>query len=174
MKSGEILRRFTAKDGREVILRTPKWEDLDDLVEFITSLGKDEYTRDEGADWLAKRLSLMEKGGELSLVAEVDGKAIATSRLGIMDDKPSIHVGFIEPEVRNDYRNVGIGTEMVKTLIDQARKLSLKLIVLGVYSTNSVALHVYEKVGFKRVGLIPKRFFEDETYIDEAIMAMEL
>jgi len=38
MKSGKIVRRFTAKDGREVILRTPKAEDLDELVEYINSL----------------------------------------------------------------------------------------------------------------------------------------
>ena len=38
MKRGETLHRFTAKDGRKVILRTPKWEDLDDLLELINSL----------------------------------------------------------------------------------------------------------------------------------------
>ena len=38
MKAGKILHRFTAKDGQEVTLRTPKWEDLDDFMEYINSL----------------------------------------------------------------------------------------------------------------------------------------
>lgn len=38
MKPDKILLSFTAKDGRQVILRTPRWEDLDDLVELINSL----------------------------------------------------------------------------------------------------------------------------------------
>jgi hypothetical protein len=38
MKTGQIIHTFTAKDGREVILRTPKWEDIDDLLELINSL----------------------------------------------------------------------------------------------------------------------------------------
>ncbi|MEM2889025.1 MAG: hypothetical protein QXR42_06045 [Candidatus Bathyarchaeia archaeon] len=44
MKTGMIIQKFVAKDGTNVILRTPKWEDLDDFLEFISSL------IDEGAD----------------------------------------------------------------------------------------------------------------------------
>ncbi len=29
---GTVLYVFTAKDGREVILRNPKWEDLEDAL----------------------------------------------------------------------------------------------------------------------------------------------
>ena len=53
MKPGEILHRFTAKDGRGVILRTPKWEDLDDLLDFINSLA------DEDLDVLLERRKIM-------------------------------------------------------------------------------------------------------------------
>ena len=38
MQVGKILRRFPIIDGREVILKTPKREDLDDLIELINSL----------------------------------------------------------------------------------------------------------------------------------------
>ena len=44
MKTGKILCRFAARDGRKVILRTPRWEDLDDFMDFINSLVE------EGAD----------------------------------------------------------------------------------------------------------------------------
>lgn len=55
LKTGIIVKTFTAKDGRAVVLRTPRWEDLDDLLEFINSLveegaeiGKNQKaTRDE-------------------------------------------------------------------------------------------------------------------------------
>lgn len=38
MKSGRVIRTFVAHDGRKVVLRTPRWEDLDDLAEMINSL----------------------------------------------------------------------------------------------------------------------------------------
>jgi len=44
MKAGTIIREFVAKDGREVTLRAPRWDDLDDMLEFINSLVE------EGAD----------------------------------------------------------------------------------------------------------------------------
>lgn len=64
MKAGKILHRFTAKEGREVILRTPKWEDLDDFMEYINSLVEEgvaivrdkKVTRDQEADWLGRKL----------------------------------------------------------------------------------------------------------------------
>ncbi len=65
MKSGNIIKQFTAKDGREVILRTPKWEDLDDLTEFINSLVDEgaeiavnkRVSREQEAEWLGKLLA---------------------------------------------------------------------------------------------------------------------
>ena len=38
MKPWKIVRNSYAKDGREVILRTPEWEYLDNLLELINSL----------------------------------------------------------------------------------------------------------------------------------------
>jgi len=38
MREGFIIRRFRARDGREVTLRAPRWSDLDDMLEFINSL----------------------------------------------------------------------------------------------------------------------------------------
>ena len=73
MKTGEILKSFTAKNGRNVILRTPKWEDLDDLMEFINSLVEEgvhidrnqKVTSEQEADWLGRKLADLEKGAEL-------------------------------------------------------------------------------------------------------------
>ena len=87
MKTGEIVKSFTAKDGRKVVLRTPRWEDLGDLIEFINSLveeGADinfdrKVTRDEEADWLGEQLAKIEKGNKFILTAEVDGKIVANS-----------------------------------------------------------------------------------------------
>jgi hypothetical protein len=38
MKTGQVLQEFSVKGGRKVILRTPQWEDLDDLLELVNSL----------------------------------------------------------------------------------------------------------------------------------------
>jgi len=37
---------------------------------------------------------------------------------------------------------------MLKTLLSQAEKMGLKIVLLNVFSTNERAIHAYEKVGF--------------------------
>lgn len=181
MKTGMILKRFTAKDGRTVTLRTPRWEDLDDLVEFINSLveeGADimqnrKVTREEEADWLGRRLALLERDEELSLVAEVDGKVVANSEITKRGGY-SRHVGGLGIAIKNGYRDVGIGTEMLKTLISQAKIMDLSVLTLTVFSTNKRAFHVYEKVGFEETGRMPNAIHKDGKFVDEIIMVKNI
>ena len=101
MKPGEILKCFTAKDRREVILRTPRWEDLDNLLDYINSLAEEDLyvlperrkmTREEEADWSGRRLAEMEKGRVIDVVAEVDGRVVANSEVSLRRGDLS-HVG---------------------------------------------------------------------------------
>ena len=181
MKAGTILHRFTARDGREVILRTPKWEDLDNFLEYINSLveeGADivrdkKVSRDQEADWLGTMLARLEKDERFSLVAEVDGKAISISELWRKKGYQN-HVGELCIVIHRKYRNIGIGTQLMKSLISQAKTIDLKILTLEVYSTNKRAIHLYEKMGFKESGRIPKGIFRNGKYIDEVIMIKEI
>jgi hypothetical protein len=66
MKSGRVIRSFDARDGRRVVLRTLKWDDLKDCLEFINSLVDEKanilrdqkVTKEAEIEWLAKALSL--------------------------------------------------------------------------------------------------------------------
>ncbi|MEM3759649.1 MAG: GNAT family protein [Candidatus Bathyarchaeia archaeon] len=181
MKAGKTIRSFSAKDGRRVVLRTPKWEDLDDLLELINSLVEEsaeiirneKVSREEEIDWLSKTLASLEKGEVFFLVAEVDGKVIASSDIHPLKGFER-HVGVLGIIIKNRFRNIGVGTEMMKTLIEQAYKMGLKVLTLTVFATNRRAIHVYEKVGFVQTGIIPRKHFKDGKYIDEIIMTKVL
>ena len=174
-------RIFIAKDGRRVVIRSIRWEDLDDAIEFINSLadeGAEIYrtqrvTRSEEADWLGRRLARMEKGELIEAVAEVDGKVVANSevekRTGVMS-----HLGYLGVAIRSGYRGIEIGTELMKILIEEARMAGLKVLILDHYETNMAARGLYEKVGFKEAGRIPKAIHRDGTYTDLVRMVLEL
>ncbi len=181
MQTGQILLQFKAKDEQKVILRTPKWEDLDDLLEFINTLIDEnvdifltkKVTRYQEAEWLARQLAEIEKGRLFRIVADINGKVIANSQLQLLNGVSS-HVGYIDIGIRQRYRNIGIGTQMLKTLIMHAQKIGLKLLILSVFSTNEQARYVYEKVGFCECGRIPQRIFKNDQYIDEIVMVKTL
>ncbi|MEM3731592.1 MAG: GNAT family N-acetyltransferase [Candidatus Bathyarchaeia archaeon] len=158
-------------------MRTPKWEDLDNLLELINSLVEEgaeiirneKVSRDEEIDWLSKTIASLEKDEIFFLVGEVDGKVIASSDIRPLRGSER-HVGVLGIIVKDGFRDIGIGTEMMKTLIEQARKMGLKVLTLSAFATNKRALHVYKKVGFVQTGVIPKKHFKDGRYIDEIIM----
>ena len=177
MKSGKIFRSFTAKDRRKVVLRTPVWEDLDDFLELINSLVEEradilrteKVSRDEEIDFLSRVLSRLEKDEMFYLVAEVDGKVVAVSEISKRSGYEK-HVGVIGIAIRSEFRDLGIGTEMMNALVEQAQEMGLKVLTLTAFAANKPAIHVYEKVGFLQTGRIPKKHFKDGKYIDEIIM----
>ena len=149
LKEGTLIRRFRARDDREVSLRAPKWSDLDDMLELVNSLveeGADigtteKLSRDDEVDWLAKHLSDVEKDKKVTIVAEVDGKFIGQIEVRPMSGS-SRHVGFLVIAISDGYRNISIGTEMMKEAEIQSRRLGLKLITLEVFATNQRAIRL--------------------------------
>ena len=182
MKPDKILHSFTAENGRKIILRTPRWEDLDDLVELINSLVEEgveiefetKKTRDEEVDWLSRAIAQLEKDEALYMVAEVDGRVVASSGITKRRFHCENHVGDLGILIKSGYRDVGIGSKMMKTLIDQADVMGLKILTLTVFATNMRAIHVYEKVGFKETGRIPKGIYRKGKYLDRVIMTKEI
>jgi RimJ/RimL family protein N-acetyltransferase len=182
MKAGAIVKTFSAKDGRKVVLRALRWEDLDDLLEMINSLVEEKaniirdqkVSREEEIEWLSRALVRQEKEEVIYIVAQVDGKAVANSEINRKQSGYEKHVGAIGIAIKEGFRDLGIGTEMMKALIEQGKKMGLKVLTLAAFANNARAIHVYKKIGFVETGRIPRKFFKDNKYIDETIMTLEL
>lgn len=68
---------------------------------------------------------------------------------GYMDDKtPEIAIAIL-PE----YRNKGLGQALMLRLLEQAKLDGYQQISLSCDPTNNTALHLYQKLGFKKVGI---------------------
>ena len=68
------------------------------------------------------------------------------------------------PSVADDYQNQGVGSRMLRHIIEVAPKLGRQRIVLwlGVQATNDRAVHFYTRCGFRKVG----EFFTDKNNYD--------
>lgn len=178
MEAGKILRSFKAKNGQNVVLRTPRLEDLDDFLELINSLVDEKaeiyitqkFTREMEAEWLLTVLSRLEKNEQFFLVAEVDQKAIALSDFQVKSGDKEHRLGAIGIIVRNGYRNLGIGTEIMKAMLEQAAFFGLRTVTVNVFATNKRAIHVYRKVGFVESAIFPQKHFREGKLIDEIVM----
>lgn len=89
-------------------------------------------------------------------------------------DKPRLrHVGRIsQVVVHHTYRGRGIGTELMRSLIELADSwLNLKRLELLVYTDNDPAIHLYSKFGFISEGTLRQIAFRAGQYVDCLIMA---
>jgi RimJ/RimL family protein N-acetyltransferase len=177
LKPGTIMNRFTARDGREVILRAPKWDDLDDLLQFINSLVEEEAmisanqkaTRESEIDWLARKLANLEKGKSIAVVSEVEGRVVGNCGVEPRSGRAG-HMGVLGISVKQGYREVGIGQELMKEAERQASEMGLEGLMLEVFATNDRAIHVYEKMGYRRTGTIPEALKYKGEYVDSLYM----
>lgn len=60
--------------------------------------------------------------------------------------------------VKKSYRNRGIGGELLDSLIDLCSDQNMKTLTLEVDSQNEPAIHLYEKFGFKNLGIRKKYY----------------
>lgn len=57
-------------------------------------------------------------------------------------------------------RKSGVGTELVNHMIDDLKKHRVEVVSLDVRPTNAAALRLYQKFGFRQVG-IRKKYYQD-------------
>lgn len=101
------------------------------------------------------------------LVAEEEGRIAGYA---------CVYVSFDEGELTNiavesEYRGRGIGLMLMKELKHRAETKSVSKIVLEVRVSNATAISLYEKCGFKNLG-IRKNFYEQPVE-DAYIMAWQ-
>ncbi len=187
MKGGQTFGQFVAKNGETVIVRSIKWEDLDSAIEFINNLVEEKLedpdfgivtdkkqTRDSEAIWLGNRLIEIECGNAIHVSALANGRLIGNCEVTRGKASDEFHHGTLGISVSKEYRELGIGREMLKTAIEECRKSDFKTIELEAFGNNERAIHLYESVGFKRVGLIPKKMHRNARFHDSVVMSSEL
>ena len=120
----------------------------------------------------------IKKEKEICIIAENQNLKIPHNIIGQCEISNSpwdagLHVGVLGIIVKNEYRDLQIGINLVDIAIRESKKLNNKeKITLSCFSTNKRALHLYEKIGFERVGVRKKQFYMDSQYYDEVLMEL--
>ena len=181
MHPGKIIKTFTSKKGNTVIIRYPKLDDLDAVLKFVNDLVAEDtfimlneiQTREQEEKWLKDTLAAIASGGKIHLVADVNGHYAGNCEIRI-HDKRQTHVGDIGISVAEQYRDEGIGRELLLTLIEEGKNASLKLLILQCFENNDRALHLYESLGFIHAGLVPGVYAYKGRFVGEVTLCLPL
>lgn len=110
--------------------------------------------------------------GIYGLVAVIDGEVVGMITLQAFSRPRINHTGEIWMMVRDDWQGKGVGTSMMRAIIDLADKwLNLGRIELKVFTDNEPAIARYRKFGFEIEGTLRKHAFRDGEFADSYVMA---
>jgi len=101
------------------------------------------------------------------LVAKVGGRVVGYGGMWVMVDEAHVTTFAVDP----DYRRQGIGERLLLALVDLARSRNAREATLEVRLSNLPARRLYEKYGFRPVGLRPRYYSDDNE--DALIMTTE-
>ena len=168
----------TTADGRRWTLRPARPTDARGLARLFDDV------RREGR-WLVTPPSavsqpseaffigeMLRTGDGLALVAEADGEPIGTVQISLERNAVSSHIGTLSIVVADGWRDVGIGSALVRAAQAWAGGHGLLKVALAVFPDNDRAIAVYQRAGFVREGLRRRQYRADGGVLrDELLMA---
>ena len=105
------------------------------------------------------------------MILDINGEVCGSARISLIDKSTRGHVGELGISLLKDIRGRGLGEKLLRKILDKARKeLKVKIVTLYAYSKNKVAINLYKKVGFKKLGTIKNGINHYGKFIDNDIM----
>jgi RimJ/RimL family protein N-acetyltransferase len=169
------------KNGKKVVLRPELPTDTEMLWEMFSTLSKasldnlvEPFTRERIEGW-TKNIDYDKNLPVLAMVEEEKkARIVGAASLSFYSTEANRHKAELGITIHDDYQNLGLGTIMINHLLDIARKKRLEKVFLLVNATNSRAIHVYEKCGFKTEAKLEKEHSRDGKLEDDCRMALFL
>lgn len=170
------MHKTKLKDGREVVIRFLTLEDKEKLVEMFACMSEDAlrwgmppYTREVIERWMKSIENL------IPLVAEYNNRIVGYASIFRHPHPRRKGTGNLIIYLHQDFHKVGLGTTMLKYLLELAREEGMHRIGLHVIADNKAAIRLYEKFGFKVEGIMKDSYFgADGKYHDELVMGVIL
>ena len=163
---------FVIRDGRQVTIRRITHDDARQLVDLFYRMS--DTTRRlrfhsmrqnvplEEIEREAKRLSDLDPAHQAALAATVleegEERIVAVARLARSENPVEAESAVV---VRDDFQNQGLGTHMLKLLVEVARSMDIECLTAWVMAENLHMLHIIQKSGLN----VNAETRHGETYI---------
>lgn len=157
-------------------------KDAKNLLEFCNQVGSETDNLTYGSEGMGLSVAEEEKilvkiqNDKTShfLLAEENGQIVGTCNCRSSRKKRLSHRAEIGIAVKKTYWNKGIGRKLLTRLINLSRQSGLKILSLEVRTDNKGAIHLYESLGFRRIGTFGDFMEIDGESIDFDIMELFL
>ena len=136
------------------------------IEDRVATLETDLRTPDERRQWLASR-----GPRHPVIVAEAGGEVVGWGSLNAFNPRKAYdYVADFSIYVERKWRGKGVGSRILARLIELARDLGYHKLVLSAFPTNPGGMALYEKFGFRTVGIYKEQGKLDGRWVDTIIM----
>lgn len=170
--------KYKSKDpkGPEIIVRMATNRDVPKMLQNYSAVIREGVYL--GAEKLLTRhrkgyLAHIKDSRSLTIVALVQGKIVGGLNMWPSGLHKMRHLREINMLVISSHREIGVGSALMDYSLRWARRRKdIEKIVLGVFSSNKRAYHLYERYGFKVEGVLKHQHILKGRYVDEIRMAI--
>jgi RimJ/RimL family protein N-acetyltransferase len=177
---GKVVFEGSSDKGNKITIRYPAKCDAREMRDYINTLSKEQtfisfqgekVSLGDETKYLNDQLKRIVKKQTVALLVFCNNKLIGISSID-MKDKTESHEGVFGISIVNEYRGEGIGTILMKLVLEEgARQMpQLRIVTLGVFGGNELAKSMYERFGFKEYGRLPKGVLHKGKYLDHIYM----
>ena len=172
------------KDKTKCILRSPNENDAKDMIEYLKITSEEthfmikypeeiEITLEEEKEYIKDVAS---SDSEIMIAAFINNKLAGSAGIRCMNNHIKLkHRAIFGISIKEKYWNNGLGSTLIREIIEEAKKMGYEQIELSVFSDNEKAIRLYEKNGFEVWGKSKNAFkLKDGRYCDEIIMGIIL
>ncbi len=165
-------------DGRNITIRTFTKDDFRRVRQFLNDMVKegalisiDKYVNPvEEKDMGKESMIKINKGEMILWIGEYGKKIVARASAEKMPRRERENVS-LSLYVSKEFRGAGLGKTLLTMLIEESQRVfKPHNLYLTVYSNNDSAIKLYEKQGFKKVGILPGWIKHQDGYLDRIYM----
>lgn len=136
------------------------------IVDRIATLETEERAAEDRLQWLAAR-----EPRHPVLVAELDGTIVGWGSLNQFNPRKAYDfVADFSVYIERDWRGKGVGSALLRALIARAKQLGYHKMVLSALPWNTAGMGLYEKYGFRTVGIYREQGLLDGKWVDTIVM----
>jgi len=143
----------TLPTGVRLLLRPLTKEDKQGLVDLFARASKEdlEYFRDDAGDpaVVESWVDNLDLKNVFPLIAIVDDQIVGDATLHFRK-RYHRHLAWVRIFLDHDYRRRGIGTLMLRSLIDIARRVGLQQLYTEVVTTQPQVIKAFQDLGFQQ------------------------
>lgn len=169
------------KNSKEITIRSAEIIDAEKLLKTVTEyISNSAYipkfpeeitlTVSQEEEWIK---SFIQKENSLLIIAELEGQIIGNLDITGNSRIMMQHTAMIGMGMLSEWRNFGLGTELMKYAIEWAKENPiLELLWLQVYTENVLGYNLYKKMEFTENGIIKNYFKRNGKYYDNLTMSL--